>query len=966
MSTPALSIAPPSPAPGVFADRAPPYSPEAEMAVLGGMLIDGDAVVKAVEIVDDSMFYREAHRRLFRTLLRIWQKGDVIDEVTVVDELKKAGDFEAVGGIQLLSSLLSAVPTAANIEYHCKIVREKAILRRLIEAATGIIQETYAWQGQVEELMDQAEQKIFQLANSNDRRGFVWIKEILWPTFEKIEQLQNNTSSVTGVPTGFADLDELTAGFQPSDLIIVAARPSMGKCLAHDAEIVLEDGSVATIEELYRRRHARLLTLGGGWKFEVTGPSAFVDDGEKPVFRVTTRLGRQVETTLTHPFLTADGWKPLAEIAVGQHVAVPRRLEVFGAAEMRECEVKLLAYLIGDGGLTGATPRFTNSDPRVRDDFADAVSAFGGLAATLEDSGGTRTPYLSVRRDLDSTRVSREAFAAELDSRLSERGARRRLAAAVGVSAATVTHWASGTTAPDASAFESLSDALGVAALDLAPDGHGSIATREGNPLTHWLGSLGLWGKGASEKAVPAPVFTLQRRQVSLFLNRLFAADGWATVLASGQAQIGYTTTSDRLARQIQHLLLRFGIIASLRRRMVKYRDGRRPAWQLDVTDARSILAFAREIGIFGKEEALARVAAAVEAKRYQTNRDLIPRQVWNAIEEAKGGGESWASLARRAGIAGWTNLHVGRRSLSRDRLRKLAQALDSRALLELAESDVYWDEVVSIESVGTKQVYDLTVPDTHNFVANDVCVHNTAFTLNIAQHAAISAQKPVAFFSLEMSKESLVQRVLCAEGRVDASRLRRGRLADDEYARLAIAAGHLNTAPIYIDDTPGISVLEMRAKARRLKADRDDLSLIIVDYLQLMVSSNKTENRQQEVSEISRGLKALAKELNVPVVALSQLSRAVESRPDKRPMMSDLRESGAIEQDADVIMFLYRPEYYFGPVDKEGNSLEGRAELIIGKQRNGATGTVPLFFRKEFTLFESAARGDFGGGGGE
>ena len=1132
MSTPALSIAPPS-QPSAFADRSPPYSPEAEMAVLGGMLIDGDAVVKAVEIVDDSMFYREAHRRLFRTLVRIWQKGDVIDEVTVTDELKKAGDFEAVGGIQLLASLLDAVPTAANIEYHCKIVREKAILRRLIEAATGIIQETYAWQGQVEELMDQAESRIFQLASSNDRRGFVWIKEILWPTFEKIEQLQNNSSSVTGVPTGFHDLDELTAGFQPSDLIIVAARPSMGKCLAHDAEIMLEDGSVATIEELYRRRDARLLTLGAGWKFEVTSPSAFVDDGEKPVFRVTTRLGRQIETTLTHPFLTFGGWKPLAEVSVGDHVAVPRRLDVFGTAGMRDCEVKLLAYLIGDGGLTGTTPRFTNADPRVRDDFADAVAAFGGVTTTLEDSRGTRTPYLSVRRAARMADPGVE-LRRHLRTHLSERGAGRRLAAAAGVSASSVTHWTTGASSPKCHHLPKLAAAFGVAPEELD---RAALHDRE-NPLTRWLGDLGLWGKGASAKTVPAPVFTLNRRQLALFLNRLFATDGWATTLASGQAQLGYSTTSERLGRQIQHLLLRFGVIASLRRRMVKYRDGRRPAWQIDITDARSILAFAREIGIFGKEEALGRVVQAVESKRYQTNRDLIPRQVWDRIAEAKGD-ESWASLARRAGIRGSTNIHVGRRTLSRDRLRALAGALDSRALLELADSDVYWDEVVSIEPVGVKQVYDLTIPGTHNFVANDVCVHNTAFTLNIAQHAAISAQKPVAFFSLEMSKESLVQRVLCAEGRVDASRLRRGRLADDEYARLAIAAGHLNTAPIYIDDTPGISVLEMRAKSRRLKADRPDLSLIIVDYLQLMVSSNKTENRQQEVSEISRGLKALAKELNVPVVALSQLSRAVESRPDKRPMMSDLREcvtgdtlvvladgrrvpirdlvgttpevvavssegkliaahsdlvwsvgvrpvskvtldcgksirctgqhwlfgsngwvrlenlavgdelfvalepatayagareiasaalgstgslsackaealpfefgsqadispklawdriveivpegeeevfdltvpgpaswladgivshnSGAIEQDADVIMFLYRPEYYFGPVDKEGNSIEGRAELIIGKQRNGATGTVPLFFRKEFTLFESASRGDFGGGG--
>src|SRR5215212_8348441 len=334
MSTPALHIAPPTPpappAPSAFTDRTPPYSAEAEMAVLGGMLIDQDAVVRAVEVVDDSMFHREAHRRLFRSLIRIWQRGDVIDEITVTDDLKKAGDFEAVGGVAFLASLLDAVPTAANIEYHCKIVREKAILRRLIEAATSIIQETYAWQGEVENLMDLAEQRIFQLAQSNDRRGFVWTKEILWPTFEKIEQLQANQSAITGVPSGFHDLDEYTAGFQDSDLVIVAARPSMGKCLAFDSEIVLEDGSVATIAELYRRRSARLLTLNERWKLETTEPSAYVDDGEKPVFRVTTRLGRQIETTLTHPFLTLGGWKRLEEIRIGEHVAVPRRIGVFG------------------------------------------------------------------------------------------------------------------------------------------------------------------------------------------------------------------------------------------------------------------------------------------------------------------------------------------------------------------------------------------------------------------------------------------------------------------------------------------------------------------------------------------------------------------------------------------------------------------------------------------------------------
>jgi replicative DNA helicase len=230
-----------------------------------------------------------------------------------------------------------------------------------------------------------------------------------------------------------------------------------------------------------------------------------------------------------------------------------------------------------------------------------------------------------------------------------------------------------------------------------------------------------------------------------------------------------------------------------------------------------------------------------------------------------------------------------------------------------------------------------------------------TAFTLNVAQHAAIEHNVPIAFFSLEMSKESLVQRMLTSEARIDAQRLRKGMLRDDDFPRLARAAGILGSAPVWIDDTPGITVLEMRSKARRLKAE-NGIGLVIVDYLQLMQGPSGVENRQQEISIISRGLKALAKELDVPVVALSQLSRAPEQRAGegKRPQLSDLRESGAIEQDADLVMFLYRQEMYDGPVDKDGNSIEGRAEVIVGKQRNGPTGIVNLHFHKQYTRFEN------------
>jgi len=240
-----------------------------------------------------------------------------------------------------------------------------------------------------------------------------------------------------------------------------------------------------------------------------------------------------------------------------------------------------------------------------------------------------------------------------------------------------------------------------------------------------------------------------------------------------------------------------------------------------------------------------------------------------------------------------------------------------------------------------------------------------TAFCLNIVENAAVHHKEPVptVIFSLEMGKEQLVQRMLCSLSRVDAGRLRTGNLGESDWPKLTTGAGHLAEAPVYIDDTPAISVLELRAKARRLKAEKG-LGLIVIDYLQLMQGSNQ-ESRQQEISEISRSLKALAKELNVPVIALSQLNRSLENRTDKRPIMADLRESGAIEQDADVIMFVYREAVYCEDCKNKDKTCEKGhemdAEIVIGKQRNGPIGTVNLTFRGMYTRFENQARRDEG-----
>ena len=266
--------------------------------------------------------------------------------------------------------------------------------------------------------------------------------------------------------------------------------------------------------------------------------------------------------------------------------------------------------------------------------------------------------------------------------------------------------------------------------------------------------------------------------------------------------------------------------------------------------------------------------------------------------------------------------------------------------------------ELITGVPTGFEKIDDLTSGLQKSdliIVAGRPSMGKTALALNIAQNAATETGIPVAIFSLEMSKEQLALRMLSSEARVDSQRLRKGFLGETDWPKLTTAAGRLSEAPLFIDDTPAITVLEMKAKARRLKAE-SDLGLIILDYLQLMRSGSFKESREQEISEISRSLKALAKELSVPIIALSQLNRKVEDRTNRRPQMADLRESGAIEQDADVIAFIYRDEVYN---KSEDNPEKGIAEVIIGKQRNGPTGTVKLAFLEKFTCFENLARAE-------
>jgi replicative DNA helicase len=406
-----------------------------------------------------------------------------------------------------------------------------------------------------------------------------------------------------------------------------------------------------------------------------------------------------------------------------------------------------------------------------------------------------------------------------------------------------------------------------------------------------------------------------------------------------GYPRIEFAVASQSLAADLHHALVRFGIVAKLWKKKDR-------CWRVEITEPASVERYQQEIGWIG--EKARRFKRFLEPR--QSNVGMVPNAIWRDIRaSASDKGLTISQLSvlageKGAGLRGF-NLHTSR-GITQGRLAVYADVLRDRRLSQLASDQIYWDEIVSIAATGEHQVYDLTVPETSNFIAQDILVHNTSWVLNVGLYAALEAKKSVAIFSLEMSKEQLTERLLTEQAQIDAQRLHRGLLSEAEFDRVSNALGPLGEASIYIDDTPVMDELTLQLKARQAKM-RHGIDMILIDYLQLMHGRSRgDDNRVQEVSAISRALKGLARELRIPVIAISQLSRAPEQRPDKRPILSDLRESGSIEQDSDVVIFLYRPEYY------KSDERPGIAELIVSKHRNGPTGMIELKFRRDHTRF--------------
>jgi replicative DNA helicase len=377
-------------------DRLPPQNVDAEESILGGILLDPEAISRVNDLLKPEAFYITAHREIYRAAVTLNSQGKPTDLMSVTSWLADHNLLEKVGGTAKIVQLVDRTVSAVNIDILADLVMEKYLRRKLIQSGNEIVHLGFETATELPIILDQAEQKIFGLTQSRPQQGLVPVSETLIHTFQDIEYRQQE-SALPGLPCNFYDLDAMTGGFQRSDLIIVAGRPSMGKCLPESAEILLADGSIVTIAEVYRRRQAQLLTLGKDWRFHLTAPSAFIDDGIKPVFRVTTKLGRQVESTLTHPYLTIEGWRSLAILQPGNKIAVPRRLPVFGTATLRDCEVKLLADSIENGCLTAIVPDIVFKLTRVQLAlFLNRLFATDGWA-TLLSNGQSQLGYAFIK-----------------------------------------------------------------------------------------------------------------------------------------------------------------------------------------------------------------------------------------------------------------------------------------------------------------------------------------------------------------------------------------------------------------------------------------------------------------------------------------------------------------------------------------------------------------------------------------
>jgi replicative DNA helicase len=743
------------------AGRVPPHDLQAEESLLGAMMLSPEAIAAAAGTVSSADFYKPAHGHIYDAIHTLYAAGQPVDPVTVADELRRAGLLDAIGGPSLLAQILGTTPATTNAGRYASIIEEYALLRRLITVAGEVAEIGYSVPDDVPKALDRAEALIYDV---NERRVTDTTKPIsalLSDNLDRLEHLHERGEAITGVPTGYHDLDHLLSGLQPSTLVVVGARPAMGKALALDT-----------------------------------------------------------------PIPTPDGWTTMADLSVGDQVFDERG---------QPCTV------------TYVSP--------VQLDRQCYEVEFDDGSVLLADADHQWLAHDIRRERVVTTR------------QMVDRGLE------VGTSG--LCRW----TVPLPMAID-----LPEADLPVDPYVLGASLTRTeptGPDREHFRRSFELAGHPSDDALgvdeIPAAYLRASVKQRLALLQGLMDTDGCVT---DGNGTVELCLANRTLLRQVRELALSLGHkVGPERAKVVRLPGGGcTTVWRIRWTPLDPVFRLERK-------------AARLEAET---------------------GHRRFGRMTRRA--------------------------------------------VRAIRPVASVPVRCITVDaPSHLYLAGDgmIPTHNTSFALGMVANSALDHHRPVLFFSLEMSNLELSQRLLCAEARIDSTRVRNGQLQGEDWKKISKAMGRLAESPIWIDDNPNLTIMEIRAKARRLKSQIGDLGMIVIDYLQLMTGRSNAENRQVEVSELSRGLKILARELETPVVALSQLSRGLEMRADKRPMLADLRESGSIEQDSDVVMFIYRDEVYD---PKPENA--GQAEILVAKHRSGPTGIVQLAFLPQYTRFANMARG--------
>ena len=769
---------------GPASDRTPPQDIAAEQSVLGAMMLSKDAIADVVEALREADFYRPAHATIYDAIITIYGRGDPVDAVTVSAELTRVGEIGRIGGASYLHTLVSLVPTAANAGYYAAIVKERSILRRLVEAGTRIVQMGYAGEGHVDDVVDRAQAEVYEVTERRAAEDYLPLRDLMDGALTEIEAIANRGGQMVGVPTGFADLDALTNGLHPGQLIILAARPALGKALALDTPIATPSGWITmgdirpgddVLDE--HGRPTRVVAISETWH-------------DRPCYRLTFSDGSSLVADEQHEWLTQTraSRKSAQAAAVGYNRT--RNQRTFA-------QVRTTAEIARTLRCPTQDARFNHSIVNTR-------------PLDLPDADLPIAPYV--------------------------------LGVWLGDGTSAAAHFTSAD--PEIAMF------IEAEGLDVP-----------------YLGNL------RYNKHIPRPYLRASEEQRRALLAGLLDTDG--TITSSGNVQL--TTTARRLADEAYELIVSLGYRCSISTKRVRGRtEASSTAYNLNFTTLDEVF--------------------------------RLPRKV----------------LLHKERMAGKSSARIGNRF------------------------------VTSVEPVPSVPVRCIQVASpSHLFLAGEgmIPTHNSTLALDVCRSASIKHGLTSVIFSLEMGRNEILMRLLSAEAQIALHHMRSGNMSDNDWQKLAGKMGAVSEAPLFIDDSPNLTMMEIRAKCRRLK-QRHDLRLVVVDYMQLMTSGKKVESRQQEVSEFSRSLKLLAKELDVPVIAVSQLNRGPEQRTDKRPMLSDLRESGSLEQDADMVILLHREDAY-----ERESPRAGEADFIVAKHRNGPTSTITVAFQGHYSRFVDMAQ---------